>query len=50
VYSGSTSAPQTNSGSVTSEPATSTHHTQPAQPVFGQNGILGPGRGAPGTQ
>jgi hypothetical protein len=51
-YSGSSSAPSTSSQRVTSEPtpATSTQRIQPAQPTFGQNGSLGPGRGAPGTQ
>jgi hypothetical protein len=42
-------APASTTQSAASEPApaTSTHYTQPA---FGQNGSLGPGRGAPGTQ
>jgi hypothetical protein len=30
--------------------AASTPHTQSTQPAFGQNGTLGPGRGAPSTQ
>jgi hypothetical protein len=52
-YSGSSSAPSTSSQSGTSEPAStaSTQRSQPThQPAFGQNGSLGPGRGAPGTQ
>ena len=32
------------------ESAASTQRTQSTQPAFGQNGTLGPGRGAPGTQ
>ena len=49
---GSSSAPSTSSQSATSEPApaASAQHTQSTQPAFGQNGSLGPGRGAPGTQ
>jgi hypothetical protein len=52
AYSGSTSAQSTSSQPVTSQsaPATSTQHSQSTQPPFGQNGTLGPGRGAPGTQ
>ena len=52
AYSGSTSSGSTSSQSVTSEPApaATTQRTQPSQPAFGQNGSLGPGRGAPGTQ
>jgi hypothetical protein len=51
-YSGSSSVTSTSSQSVTSEPApaASAQHTQSTQPAFGQNGSLGPGRGAPGTQ
>ena len=47
--SSSSSAPASSTQSAASAPAptTSTHYTQPA---FGQNGSLGPGRGAPGTQ
>lgn len=50
--SGATSAASTSSQSGTTEPtsATSTQHTQSTQPAFGQNGSLGPGRGAAGTQ
>ena len=50
AYSRSTSAPSTSSQPVTSQSAASTQHTQSTQPAFGQNGTLGPGRGAPGTQ
>jgi hypothetical protein len=52
TYSGATSAASTSSQSGTTEPtsATSTQHTQSTQPAFGQNGSLGPGRGAAGTQ
>ena len=52
VYSGSSSAASTGSQSVTSAPAStaSTPRTQSTQPAFGQNGTLGPGRGASGTQ
>jgi hypothetical protein len=52
AYSQSSSTPSTSSQSGTSQPAsaTSTQHSQTTQPAFGQNGVLGPGRGAPGTQ
>jgi hypothetical protein len=45
--SSSASAASTQSASSVPPPAASTQQTQPA---FGQNGSLGPGRGAPGTQ
>jgi len=51
AYSQSISTPSTSSQSGTSQAATtSTQHAQSTQPAFGQNGTLGPGRGAPGTQ
>jgi hypothetical protein len=51
AYNGSTSASSTSSQPVTSQSsAASTPHTQSTQPAFGQNGTLGPGRGAPSTQ
>ena len=52
VYSQSSSPPSTNSDSAASRAAStvSTHHSQQKTQPFGQNGILGPGRGAPGTQ
>lgn len=51
VYSGSSSASSTSSQPVTSAASTaSTQPTQSTQPAFGQNGTLGPGRGAPSTQ
>ena len=51
VYSGSSSASSTSSQPVTSAASTaSTQRTQSTQPAFGQNGTLGPGRGAPSTQ
>jgi hypothetical protein len=50
AYRGSTSAPSTSSQPVTSQSVASTQRTQSTQPAFGQNGTLGPGRGAPGTQ
>ena len=51
--SGSGSTPSTSSRSVSSDsaaPAASAQRTQSTQPAFGQNGSLGPGRGAAGTQ
>jgi len=52
TYTQSTSTPSTSSGSGTSESASTatTQHSQSTQPPYGQNGVLGPGRGAPGTQ
>jgi hypothetical protein len=47
--SSSTSAPTPSTQSATSESAPTTT-TQNTQPAFGQNGSLGPGRGAAGTQ
>jgi hypothetical protein len=49
---GSRSASSTSSQPVTSAlaPSASAQRAQPTQRAFGQNGTLGPGRGAPGTQ
>lgn len=47
--SSSSSAPTSSAQSATSQPAPAVT-TQTTEPAFGQNGTLGPGRGAPGTQ
>jgi hypothetical protein len=48
LYSSSSSTAAASSQPATSTAASSTSHQ--SQPAFGQNGSLGPGRGAPGTQ
>jgi hypothetical protein len=53
AYSGSSATPSTSSQSGTSESAatgTAQRTSSTQQPAFGQNGTLGPGRGASGTQ
>ena len=51
-YTGASSASPSTSGPTASgsAPVVSAQHTQSTQPAFGQNGSLGPGRGASGTQ
>ena len=46
----STSASTSDSAATQSASAVSVQHTSSTQPAFGQNGTLGPGRGAAGTQ
>ena len=46
----STPAPVTSSSTSQATAGSQTHAISTSQPAFGQNGSLGPGRGAPGTQ
>lgn len=46
----SASAPVTSSSASQTTASSQTQATRTSQPAFGQNGSLGPGRGAPGTQ
>ena len=46
----STPAPVTSSSTSQATAGSQTQATSRSQPAFGQNGTLGPGRGAPGTQ
>jgi hypothetical protein len=46
----STTSSTSQSGTSQTASTASTQHSQPTRPAFGQNGVLGPGRGAPGTQ
>ena len=48
--SSSTAASSSQPATSTAAAATSSNTSHQSQPAFGQNGSLGPGRGAPGTQ